>query len=61
MDAYNQAIKYLREKYNNESITKIANHLIDNDSDRHIYLLLKQYYYGIEAKKELSNIMNDIS
>ena len=61
MDAYNQAIKYLREKYNNESITKIGIHLIDNDFDRHIYLLLNQYYYGIEAKKELSNIMNDIS
>lgn len=61
MDAYNQAIKYLREKYNNESITKIGIHLIDNDSDRHIYLLLNQYYYGIEAKKELSDIMNDIS
>ena len=36
------------------------NYLIDNDFDKEICLLIQQYYYGIDAKKELSAIMKNL-
>lgn len=59
-DAYNQAIKYLRQKYNNDNIERIKKYLIDNDFDMEICLLIQQYYYGIDAKKQLSAIMKNL-
>ncbi len=57
-DCFNEGVRYLKDKlgvresnkdlYKNESIIPY--------SDEHlIHVLLGQYYYGIEAKKELYN------
>ena len=46
---YNLAVKYLQEKYGNST-----NY---TPSDKHIKLLVEQYYLGVSAKKELAQAM----
>jgi hypothetical protein len=42
----NEAIRYLNSKYTEESI-------IEDPDDLIIQLLIKQYYYGMAAKRDL--------
>jgi len=42
----NEAIRYLNSKYTKESI-------IEDPDDLEIQLLIKQYYYGIAAQRDL--------
>ena len=48
MDAYNKAIKYRK-------------HLKERgETDELLNILINQYYYGIEAKRELERYMENI-
>lgn len=40
-----------------DTITSISSNDGFTHDDNHIYLLLGQYYYGIEPKKELANLL----
>ncbi len=67
-NCFNQAIQYLKDKlgteeisfgYNTRNSKKITNsvylvkNIVPNSVEHSIHLLLTQYNYGIEAKKEL--------
>lgn len=68
-NCYNQAVEYLNGKYNGKytkyNVKKDEQVSIITHDDLVIKTLLGQYYYGIEAKKELyfklvyMNIMGD--
>ena len=55
-NCYNEALKYLQGKYGTQELrtgTTFKNVENDNHDDNEIKLLLKQYYYGIDAQREL--------
>lgn len=76
MNGYNEAIKYLieklgavptyyrkysgKEKIEVATVTYDKNKIVEYSTEHSIHLLLGQYYYGIAAKKELNNLINEI-
>jgi hypothetical protein len=54
-DAYNVALKYLKDKHKLTVLTafSVPQGILADNNDHTVYLLLKQYYYGTAPKKEL--------
>jgi hypothetical protein len=52
-DCLNEGIAYLKEKLGKNQWGYLVANIIPNSEEHSIHLLLQQYYYGIEAKKEL--------
>jgi len=57
----NEAIKYLKTKYHEKIFDRISNiDSIESNEDKLIFLLINQYYLGIQVRKELFFKLKDL-
>lgn len=52
-NCWNEAIAYLKERLGKNEWGYLVKNIVPNSEEHNIHLLLTQYNYGIEAKREL--------